>query len=85
MLCCLLTATAASLSPLLANGVRIARGRLLHSAVVMAALSASVVAVFTAQHLGHYAERAYANERTLLAEIIAAPLCTGKAASLRHQ
>jgi len=41
------------------------------------AFLALAVSVFLAHHLLHYAARAEAHQRTILAEIIAAPLCTG--------
>lgn len=48
-----------------------------------AAMAASItLSVLGAQHLGHYVERARANERSLLAEIMAQPICTGNRARL---
>ncbi len=44
------------------------------SAVMLVPL---VLAACVAEHLTHYASRAEANERSILAEIAAAPLCTG--------
>jgi hypothetical protein len=44
---------------------------------VVAIAAAGAVAV-GAQHLGHYVERARANERSLLAEFAAQPICTGR-------
>ena len=47
----------------------------LSSAVALAAI-AFTAAVFVAEHVDHYRSRAQANERTIIAEIIRAPLCT---------
>ena len=41
---------------------------------VLAALL--VVAALAAHHLGHYLDRARANQRTLLVELMAQPICT---------
>jgi hypothetical protein len=38
-----------------------------------------VVSALAAHHLGHYLDRARANQRTLLAELMAQPICTGAA------
>jgi uncharacterized iron-regulated membrane protein len=38
---------------------------------------------FTIGHLDHYVERARANERALLAEIMAQPICTGAPSSVQ--
>ena len=48
-------------------------------AVAAAAALSSFLAgsVFVSVHLGHYMDRAQANERTLLAEFLAQPICTG--------
>jgi hypothetical protein len=47
---------------------------------VVAALAALlVVAALAVHHLGHYLDRARANQRTLLAELMAQPICTGGA------
>jgi hypothetical protein len=35
------------------------------------------LAVLVPQHLEHYRQRAHAHDRTVLAEIVAAPLCSG--------
>jgi hypothetical protein len=45
---------------------------------VVAALAALLaVSALAAHHLGHYLDRARANQRTLLAELMAQPICTG--------
>ena len=48
------------------------------TAAVMA--SGIVLLALGATHLGHYLERARSNERSLLAEIMAQPICTGSRA-----
>jgi len=45
--------------------------------LVFAGLLMGVLLLF--QHLGHFIDRARANERSLLAEVIAAPICSGSA------
>jgi hypothetical protein len=50
-------------------------------AATLAAVAASItLSALGAQHFGHYLERARANERSLLAEIMAQPVCTGSPA-----
>jgi hypothetical protein len=49
-------------------------------AVVAAALTLGVGAAAAAQHLGHYAARAETNQRSILTEMLAQPICSGKAA-----
>jgi hypothetical protein len=44
---------------------------------IMAGGAATVLAILIPHHLDHYRERARAHDRTVLAEIVAAPLCTG--------
>jgi hypothetical protein len=46
-----------------------------------AALAALLGSALLAQHLGHYLGRAQANDRTLLAEIMAQPICSGTPAA----
>jgi hypothetical protein len=46
------------------------------------AIAAAVSLAVGAQHLGHYVERARANERSLLAEFAAHPICTGRGAAV---
>ncbi|MBB6468995.1 hypothetical protein HNQ96_004882 [Aminobacter lissarensis] len=52
-------------------------------AAVAAALALGVGAAAAAQHFGHYAARAEINERTVLAEMLAQPICDGIAPSSR--
>jgi hypothetical protein len=47
---------------------------------VVAALAVLLaVSALAARHLSHYLDRARANQRTLLAELMAQPICTGAA------
>ncbi|WP_131922453.1 hypothetical protein [Aminobacter aminovorans] len=54
--------------------------RLRWAAAVVAALVGGVGAAAAAQHLGHYAVRAEINQRSIVAEMLAQPICSGKAA-----
>jgi hypothetical protein len=54
------------------------QGRSLLGSVVVVAMAIVALSVGT-RHLGHHAERARANERSLLAEFAAQPICTGTA------
>jgi hypothetical protein len=47
------------------------------AAMVAAALALGVGAAAAAQHFNHYAARAEAHRRTVLAEILAQPICDG--------
>lgn len=82
MLCCLLSALMAGnlavagragLSLLRRPGPLAAIGLLMMGAVSIA------IAPAVAQHGQHYAARAEANHRSVLAEILAQPLCSGEA------
>ena len=76
MLCCTLgPLIAAIMGKRLMPGARSSlavRPRLL---IAMSAVSL-LTSGFSAYHLGHYLDRARADERTLLAEIMAQPVCT---------
>jgi len=74
MLCCALGLLAA-LTGASARGLRVLLGA--WPAALIAAGSASVLAVLAPHHLEHYRQRALSHDRSLLAEIAAAPLCTG--------
>ena len=50
-----------------------------HLPVVAALAALLAVSAFAAHHLGHYLDRARDNQRTLLAEFMAQPICTGAA------
>lgn len=77
MLCCLTGAMIAG-NALAAGGVA-ARVRRLRLAMLVA-IGAIGLAVgpAVAEHVGHYAEKAQANGRSVLEQILAAPLCTGR-------
>jgi len=44
---------------------------------ILAGGAATALAVLAPHHLEHYRQHAIAHDRTLLAEIVAAPLCSG--------
>ena len=46
-------------------------------AAVVAALAVGIGTAAAAQHLGHYATRAETNQRSVFAEILAQPICSG--------
>jgi hypothetical protein len=81
MLCCLLSA-------LLAGNLAVAGrlGRLLArrpgvvAAMALAGVTAASIAIApaVAEHGGHYTARAEANHRSVLEEILAQPLCSGR-------
>jgi hypothetical protein len=66
MLCCTLAGIAGA-----------AAGATTRHLKLMLAAAALGPLLLAAWHLDHYAARAQANERDLLAEILAAPICTG--------
>ena len=74
MLCCAL-GLLALLTGASARGLRALLGA--WPMAMMAGGAATVLAILIPHHLEHYRERASAHDRTVLAEIIAAPLCTG--------
>jgi len=80
MLCCLL---AAVFSGNLAVAGRIAAGLVKRPSAgkIMAlagvGLVGAVLAPMAAAHVGHYSERAQLNHRSVLEEILAAPICSG--------
>jgi hypothetical protein len=45
---------------------------------ILAGGAVTVLAVLVPHHLEHYRQRARAHDRTVLAEIVAAPLCSGR-------
>ena len=45
---------------------------------ILAGGAATALAVLVPHHLEHYRQRAQAHDRTVLAEIVAAPLCSGR-------
>lgn len=84
MLCCLAGALMAG--NLLAAGricLGLLRRRSLAAASALAAVGTLAIAVAPAlaDHGAHYAARAEANHRSVFAEILAAPFCSGEAQS----
>jgi len=73
MLCCAL-ALLALLSGASARGLRAVLGG--WSVAIVAGGSATALAVLVPHHLDHYRQRAHDHDRTVLAEIVAAPLCS---------
>ena len=55
----------------------------LGSAVALAA-TAFTAATIIAEHLDHYRSRALANDRSVVAEMIAQPICTNTASNVRR-
>ena len=75
MLCCAL-GLLALLAGASARGLRALLGAWPVAIVVSGAVGA--LAILAPHHLDHYRERAQAHDRTLVAEILASPLCTGR-------
>jgi hypothetical protein len=80
MLCCALGLLAV-LTGASARGLRAIVGA--WPAVLIAGGSVTGLAVLAPQHLDHYRQRAMIHDRSVLAEIVAAPLCSGEP-GLRH-
>lgn len=74
MLCCAL-GLLALLTGASARGLRALLGA--WPVAIVAGGAAAALAVLVPQHLEHYRQRAVAHDRTVLAEIVAAPLCSG--------
>ncbi|MDR7114339.1 hypothetical protein [Caulobacter sp. BE254] len=74
MLCCAL-GLLALLTGASARGLRALLGA--WPVAILAGGSATALAVLVPHHLEHYRQRAQVNDRTVLAEIVAAPLCSG--------
>lgn len=78
MLCCSLGAFVMATMPMWRTWSRTwLKSALGYAPITTAAAFAIALWMFVAQHLDHYLERAQANDRSLLAEIMAQPLCTG--------
>jgi len=58
-----------------ARGLRVLLGA--WPVAIIAGGSATALAILAPQHVDHYRQRAHAHDRTVLAEIVAAPLCSG--------
>lgn len=74
MLCCAL-GLLALLTSASARGLKALLGA--WPALAVAATAAASLAVLLPLHLGHYRQRAQAHGRTVIAEIVTAPLCSG--------
>jgi hypothetical protein len=74
MLCCAL-GLLALLTGASARGLRALLGA--WPVAIVAGGAATALAVLIPHHLEHYRQRALAHDRTVLAEIVAAPLCSG--------
>lgn len=82
MLCCLLSALmAGNLAVAGRTGLSLLRrpGPLAAIGLLMAGAASIAIAPAVAEHGQHYAARAEANHRSILAEILAQPLCSSKA------
>jgi uncharacterized membrane protein len=76
MLCCAL-GLLALMTGASARGLRALLGA--WPVAIIAGGAATVLAILIPHHLEHYRQRALAHDRTMLAEIVAAPLCSGGA------
>ena len=74
MLCCAL-GLLALLTGASARGLRALLGA--WPVAILAGGAATALAMLAPQHLEHYRQRAQIHDRTVLAEIVAAPLCSG--------
>ncbi len=74
MLCCAL-GLLALLTGASARGLRALLGA--WPVAMLAGSAVTTLAVVVPHHLEHYRQRAQLHDRTVLAELIAAPLCTG--------
>ncbi|GGL13619.1 MULTISPECIES: hypothetical protein [Caulobacter] len=75
MLCCAL-GLLALVTGASARGLRALLGA--WPVAILAGGAVTVLAVLVPHHLEHYRQRARAHDRTVLAEIVAAPLCSGR-------
>ncbi len=76
MLCCALGLLAV-LTGVSARGLRALLGA--WPVAIAAGGAATALAILLPHHLDHYRERARSHDRSVVAEILAAPLCTGAA------
>ncbi|MBO9557987.1 MAG: hypothetical protein J7515_05300 [Caulobacter sp.] len=75
MLCCAL-GLLALLTGASARGLRALLGA--WPVAIVAGVAATTLVVLIPRHLEHYRQRAQLHDRTVLAEIVAAPLCSGR-------
>jgi hypothetical protein len=75
MLCCAL-GLLALLTGASARGLRTLLGA--WPVAILAGGAVTALAIVVPHHLEHYRQRAQAHDRTMLAEIVAAPLCSGR-------
>jgi hypothetical protein len=88
MMCCLLTMALAG-NAVAAGGAGwgmlrrpgLAMGLVVGAVLLIAGVSAIAIAPTVAEHAGHYAARAEAHQRSVLEEILAQPLCSGRVAA----
>lgn len=81
MLCCLLTALmAGNLAVAGRLGLRLLRRPGFLAALMLGGVTAASIAIAPAiaEHGAHYAARAEANHRSVIEEILAQPLCSGR-------
>ncbi len=77
MLCCLLSALMAGNFAVAGRIVIAHRGVVASAALLVAGVIALATAPALVEHAGHYASRAAANDRSILEELMAQPLCSG--------
>ena len=81
MLCCLASALMAGNLALAGRiGVGVLHRRSVAAVIALLVTMAASIAVAPAlaEHAGHYAARAEANHRSVFAELLAAPFCSGE-------
>jgi len=82
MLCCLLGALVTGNLAVAARLAVSRRGRVALLALGVACIAGAAGAYALVEHGGHYAARAAANDRSILEEIMAQPLCSGRNTTL---
>ncbi len=82
MLCCLLSALMAGNLAVAGRMAFVRRGAIALLGLAITGGVAIAIAPAVAEHAGHYATRAAANDRSILEELLAQPLCSGPNATL---